>query len=147
MEINGVAHVMLTAGDFEKSAAFYRELLPFLGMTLVMDSDVLLYGVGARTAIGVQPPDKEHKGEKFVQKRIGLHHLCFRAKTRESVDEAHDWLIANGAKIVHPPEEGSWAPGYYSVLFEDPDGVRLEINHVPGKGLFDAGGKLEKYEQ
>ena len=24
---------------------------------------------------------------------------------------------------------------YYSVLFEDPDGIRLEINHVPGKGL------------
>ena len=27
------------------------------------------------------------------------------------------------------------APGYYSVLFEDPDGIRLEVNHVPGKGL------------
>lgn len=22
-----------------------------------------------------------------------------------------------------------------SILFEDPDGIRLEINHVPGKGL------------
>ena len=30
---------------------------------------------------------------------------------------------------------GAWAPGYYSVLFEDPDGIRLEVNHVPGKGL------------
>ena len=39
------------------------------------------------------------------------------------------------AKIVHPPEEGQWAPGYYSVLFEDPDGIRLELNFVPGKGL------------
>jgi hypothetical protein len=36
---------------------------------------------------------------------------------------------------VHPPEDGPWAPGYYSVLFEDPDGIRLEMNHVPGKGL------------
>jgi hypothetical protein len=36
---------------------------------------------------------------------------------------------------VHPPEDGPWAPGYYSVLFEDPDGIRLEVNHVPGKGL------------
>jgi hypothetical protein len=23
------------------------------------------------------------------------------------------------------------------VLFEDPDGVRLELNHVPGRGVFD----------
>jgi hypothetical protein len=41
---------------------------------------------------------------------------------------------------VHPPEEASWAPGYYSVLFEDPDGIRLEMNHVPGKGLLKAEG-------
>ena len=40
-----------------------------------------------------------------------------------------------GATIVHAPEEVPWAPGYYSVLFEDPDGIRLEVNHVPGKGL------------
>jgi hypothetical protein len=23
------------------------------------------------------------------------------------------------------------------VLFEDPDGIRLEVNHVPGKGLLE----------
>ena len=80
-----------------------------------------------------------------MQERIGLHHLCFRAKNRESVDEAHAWLTEHGAVIVHKPEDGPWAPGYYSILFEDPDGVRLEINYVPGKGLFDAGGKLESY--
>ena len=42
-----------------------------------------------------------------------------------------------GATIVHPPEEGAYAPGYYSLLFEDPDGIRLEINFVPGKGLLE----------
>jgi hypothetical protein len=41
----------------------------------------------------------------------------------------------NFEPIVHPPEDGPWAPGYYSVLFEDPDGIRLEVNFVPGKGL------------
>jgi hypothetical protein len=35
---------------------------------------------------------------------------------------------------VHEPEDGPWAPGYYSILFEDPDGIRLEVNYVPGKG-------------
>jgi hypothetical protein len=39
-----------------------------------------------------------------------------------------------GATIVHPPQEDGYAPGYYSVLVEDPDGIRLEANHVPGKG-------------
>jgi hypothetical protein len=40
-----------------------------------------------------------------------------------------------GAKIVHRAEEGSqFAPGYYSVLFEDPEGIRIEVNYAPGKG-------------
>ena len=38
------------------------------------------------------------------------------------------------AKIVHPPQEDGFAPGYYSVVFEDPDGIRVEVNFVPGKG-------------
>jgi catechol 2,3-dioxygenase-like lactoylglutathione lyase family enzyme len=58
-----------------------------------------------------------------------------RARERGDVDEVYAFLKTIGAKIVHPPEDGSWAPGYYSVLFEDPDGIRIEVNHVPGKGL------------
>jgi predicted lactoylglutathione lyase len=63
-----------------------------------------------------------------------LHHFCLRARRREDVDALHVFLRSIGARIVHPPEEASWAPGYYSVLFEDPDGIRIEANHVPGKG-------------
>jgi hypothetical protein len=51
------------------------------------------------------------------------------------VDRVHELVRELDATVVHPPEEGAWAPGYYSLLFEDPDGIRLEINFVPGKGL------------
>ena len=47
-----------------------------------------------------------------------------------------------GGKLVHPPEDGPWASGYYSILFEDPDGIRLEINFVPGKGNLAEGVTL-----
>src|SRR5262245_41124597 len=83
----------------------------------------------------VGPAEAPHDQAAFVQTRIGLHHLCFRAYAREDVDRLHAHLCEMGAKIVHPPEDGPGAPGYYSVLFEDPDGIRLEVNHVPGKGL------------
>ena len=43
---------------------------------------------------------------------------------------------------MHSPEEGDFAPGYYSVLFEDPDGIRIEANFVPGKGHLEPGVKL-----
>jgi catechol 2,3-dioxygenase-like lactoylglutathione lyase family enzyme len=135
MEINGVAHVFLTVGDLARSAPFYRDLLGFLGLTTIIDTDGMLYCVGGRTAVGIQRGDAGQAGTRFVQQRIGLHHLCFRARERADVDALHAFLVARGATIVHPPEDGPWAPGYYSVLFEDPEGIRLEMNHVPGKGL------------
>ncbi len=134
MEINGIAHVMLTAGDFERSREFYRQILPFLGLLPLIDADGMYYCIGGRTAVGIQRGAPEHAGGRFVQSRVGLHHLCFRARSREDVDALHAKLLELGAAIVHPPEEGAWAPGYYSVLFEDPDGIRLEMNFVPGRG-------------
>ena len=47
------------------------------------------------------------------------------------------------APIIRGPEEGSWAPGYYSVLFEDPDGIRLEVCFVPEAGLLAAGTSFD----
>ena len=32
MQINGVAHTFITAGDFAAARAFYGQLLPFLGL-------------------------------------------------------------------------------------------------------------------
>ncbi len=141
MEINGVAHVFITVGDFGKARAFYKQLLPYLGLREVMDAAATYYCVGGRTGVGIRAPSPEHEGERFVQNRIGLHHLCFRARERDHVDEAYGFLQSIGAKIVHPPQDDAYAPGYYSVLFEDPDGIRLEINHVPGQGLLTPGGQ------
>lgn len=138
MEINGVAHFFLTVGDFARARAFYAELLPFFGLTAVLDGDGFYYCVGGRTAVGIRQADPEHAGDRFVQGRIGLHHVCFRARERGDVDRCHEFVRELGATIVHPPEDGAWAPGYYSVLFEDPEGIRLEMNHVPGKGLLAA---------
>src|SRR5690606_15903006 len=80
-------------------------------------------------------------GARFDQGRVGLHHVCLRARSRDDVDALYARLLALGAHIVHPPRDEPWAPGYYSVLFEDPDGIRLEVNHVPGKGLLEEGVK------
>jgi catechol 2,3-dioxygenase-like lactoylglutathione lyase family enzyme len=141
MEINGIAHVMLTVSNFEACQPFYERLLTFLGLRPVINADGMLYCVGGRTAVGIVKGEESHRQERFVQSRVGLHHVCFRARERADIDAVYEFLISIGAKIVHPPEDGAWAPGYYSVLFEDPDGIRLEINHVPGKGLLAESAK------
>lgn len=135
IEVNGLAHVILTVSDWDKARAFYAELLPFLGMKKVYDGNNFLYHVGGRTALGIQRCAKEHEGARFAQNRVGLHHLCLRARTREDVDKVADKLRSMGASIHRGPMEGDWAPGYYFLVFEDPDGIRLEVNFIPGKGL------------
>ena len=55
------------------------------------------------------------------------------------MDRCAALLREMGAVIVRAPVEGSWVPGYYSVLFEDPDGIRLEVNFVPGAGVLAEG--------
>jgi catechol 2,3-dioxygenase-like lactoylglutathione lyase family enzyme len=137
MDINGIAHIQITVSHFERCAPFYEKLFELFEMKLIYRSDTLIYGVGARTGLCVMRCHEEYREERFVQGRIGLHHICFRARRREDVDAVHTFLHRIGAKIVHGPEEGPWAPGYYSVLFEDPDGIRLEVNYVPGKGNLD----------
>jgi catechol 2,3-dioxygenase-like lactoylglutathione lyase family enzyme len=134
MEINGIAHIQLTVNDLQRAMPFYEEVLAFMGMQAVVKNPEFLYMIGGRTAVAITRSSDEHRDAVFEQRRIGLHHVCFRARSREDVDALHAFLRERDVKIVRPPEEGTWAPGYYSLLFEDPEGIRLEVNFVPGKG-------------
>jgi len=134
---NGIAHIQLTVSDLDRSRPFYRMLLhETFGMTIQYDDERSFYCIGGRTGVlltasptGGQPP--------FDQQRIGLHHFCFRLRSREDIDKLHQALVRFGAKVVRVPDDGPWAPGYYSILFEDPDGIRIEANFVPGRGNLD----------
>src|SRR2546422_824852 len=46
MEVNGIAHVMLTVSDFDSCLPFYEQLLGFLGLRPVLKADGMLYCVG-----------------------------------------------------------------------------------------------------
>lgn len=132
---NGIAHIQLTVRDVTKSRPFYHLLLhKTFGMTIQYDLPDVFYCIGGRTGIVIRAVAPEHDDTAFDQWRIGLHHFCFRLRSREDIDELHAALVDFGAKIIRAPEPGAWAPGYYSVLFEDPDGIRIEAVFIPGAG-------------
>jgi len=135
IDINGIAHIQLTVRSVERSRSFYHRILhETFGMTIQYDGPGVFYCIGGRTGVAIAPVAPELSEETFNQRRLGVHHLCFRARSREDVDAIYQTALALKVKIVRAPREDSWAPGYYSVLFEDPDGIRLEANFVPGKG-------------
>jgi catechol 2,3-dioxygenase-like lactoylglutathione lyase family enzyme len=144
VEINGVAHVIFRVNRIAECIAFYDQLMPFLGLHPVQPrSDGFVYYVGGRTALALRRADPKHADATFAETAPGIDHLCFRARRREDVDTVYSFLQEIGADIVRAPEEGPWAPGYYSLSFRDPEGIRLELNHVPGKGLFAEGATFD----
>jgi catechol 2,3-dioxygenase-like lactoylglutathione lyase family enzyme len=134
MQLNGIAHIQLTVNDVSVSKPFWKPLLDLFEMKTLIDTDTYYYAIGSRTGIAISEAEDGLEGP-FQQRRVGLHHLCLRAREREQIDEIHAFVQGlPGATIVHGPREDGFAPGYYSVLFEDPDGIRVEVNFVPGKG-------------
>jgi catechol 2,3-dioxygenase-like lactoylglutathione lyase family enzyme len=143
VEVNGIAHIQVSVNRFDECKAFYDQLMPRLGLQVVHSSGGFVYYVGAKTGYAVSQADPQHAHERHLPTRAGLHHVCFRARSRGDVDELYPFLEGIGATIVRAPEEGPWAPGYYSLSFLDPDGIRLEVNHVPGKGVFADGASFD----
>ena len=134
MRSTGVHHVDLVVSSIERSLPFYRDLLGPLGWHGVSETqgergETIWYLWGPGTSIGLREAQTEGPHDRY---RIGLHHLAFEATSRSAVNERTEWLRAQGIEIESGPEEYWYQPGYYAVFFFDPDGIKLEIVHVPG---------------
>jgi len=130
----GVHHVDLVVSSIERSLPFYRDLLAPLGFHRISEvegerGETIWYLGGPGTAIGLRQAQSESPA--YDRYSVGLHHLALEAYSRGVVDERAEWLRSRGAEIESGPEEYHYIPGYYAVFFYDPDGLKLEIVHVP----------------
>jgi len=133
--VTGVNHVDLVVYSIERSLPFYRDLLAPLGYHRISEvegerGETIWYLSGPDVAVGLRAARSEGHHDRY---RVGLHHLAFEAWSRVAVDERAQWLREQGAEIESGPEEYAYSPGYYAVFFFDPDGIKLEIVHVPGQ--------------
>src|ERR687885_695281 len=132
---SGVHHVDLVVSSIERSLPFYRDLLAPLGYHRISEvagerGETIWYLSGPDVYLGLRAAQSLGDVDRY---RVGLHHLAFEAWSRAMVDERADWLRARGATIESGPEEYAYVPGYYAVFFYDPDGLKLEIVHVPAQ--------------
>jgi glyoxylase I family protein len=132
-----VHHVDLVVRSVERSLPFYRDLLGPLGWHGLSEvegerGETIWYLSGPGTSIGIRSAQPSQIGSGYDRYSVGLHHLGFEASSRAAVDERAEWLRAQGAEIESSPREYGYSPGYYAVFFYDPDGMKLEILHLPG---------------
>ena len=144
VEVNGIAHIQLTVANPKKCIEFWEPLCHFLEMRTLIKGEDVLYCIGSRTGILVRGAPQDKRDIPYDQVRPGLHHFCFRCRAPEDVDEIYRFVTAQPhATLIHGPQAGDhFVPGYYSILFEDPDGIRVEFNYVPGAGHFGGKGRL-----
>ena len=137
MRSTGVHHVDLVVSSIERSLPFYRDLLGPLGWHGVTEvegerGETIWYLAGPGSSIGLREAQTPTGGE-YDRYRVGLHHLALEAPSRAVVVERSEWLVAQGVEIESGPEEYFYSPGYYAVFFYDPDGLKLELVHIPGQ--------------
>ena len=140
--VNGIAHIQLTVSNPKECVPFWERLCHFLEMrTLLRNENVgLLHRQPHR-----HPGARGSGGESQLPLRPGQGGtappvLPGAKPGRRGRDRA---LRARGAPGHHGPRcrrGRAVRAGYYSVLFEDPDGIRVEVNYVPGKGHFGRAG-------
>lgn len=134
MVLGAINHIAVTVSNLDKSLRFYQPILRFLGYRNTENYPGVAIWESDTTGSAVNLWEALPELASYVHKLYapGLHHLAFNADSPEQVDEFHKLLLEIGANILEPPAEYDYAPGYYAVFFTDPDGIKLELAHIPG---------------
>jgi len=116
---SGFHHLDIVVSSIERSLAFYRDLLGPLGWQGLGEVE----GERGETIHYLSNPGSS----------LGLRQATTpsEAPSRGVVDERGEWLRAHDVEIESGPESYGYLPGYYAVFFYDPDGLKLELVHVP----------------
>jgi glyoxylase I family protein len=127
----GVHHLIINVAELARSRPFYAWLMPRLGYGGTSGDAAAVGWFGPQGSFWVKQADARFAGDTFDKDRTGLCEIAFRAGSRAQVDALARELAARGAPILDPPREYSYTPGYYAVFFTDPDGIKLELVHIP----------------
>ncbi len=128
----GIDHLMINANNFDAAVRFYSWLMPNLGYPNVENYDQPERMIGFWGDFGsLWVIRARNQNENFDKTRIGLREVAFRVPRRAQIDELAREISSRGGRILDPPREYDYRPGYYAVFFTDPDGIKLEIVNYP----------------
>ncbi len=133
-----IDHIQITVKDMNVAVTFYDMLMPLLGFDPKRRSSAVIerhefhvveYS-HPRLCFAITSPRSAFADDTIHRRKPGaLHHLAFKAESRDEVDRLYKELIAIGATIVSPPREYPeyTPPGYYALFFKDLEGMKYEI--------------------
>lgn len=131
MALGAFNHLSLTVTYVARVEQYYDRLLRFLGYQQAKKSVEFILGGSQHGAIILSPANPNSPNKSHDRYSPGLHHFAFSADSRENVDRLCQFLLDNSVEILDVPAEYDYMKGYYAVFFADPDGMKLELAHIP----------------
>lgn len=126
----GFSHLVLNVRDLSISVSFYQSVLAPLGF-VVADGEELQYcrlTNGLDMVIVLNQVEVNHAHRPYHRKGTGLNHFAICVSSRDDVDAYHSHLSSLGVPLLGGgTHEMDYRRGYYSLLFEDPDRIMIEV--------------------
>lgn len=132
-----IDHIQITVKDLKIAEPFYDKFLPILGFDINRKSkgrvvkhefEVVEY-FHPLLIFGINSPREIFKRDSIHRRKPGaLHHLAFKAESREEVDKIYLKIKEIGANIVEEPKFfPQHGESYYALFFKDFEGIKYEI--------------------
>lgn len=133
-----LSHIEINVGDYAKSIRFYDHILKPLGWERFVCSTTHTAFCDGHMKLILSPAEEKFKKDGFHRKRIGLNHLAFQVKEKSEVDAFYkNTMLAYGIASLY--QDGPAGDDeYYSVLFEDPDRMKIEVVFAPNYSKKDS---------
>ncbi|GHT99289.1 hypothetical protein FACS1894142_6700 [Spirochaetia bacterium] len=134
-----VDHIHITVNDLSRAEVFYDKLLPLLGFNIknkeIAEVPEHKYKIieyhSKYMSFGIINPRIEFEDIKINRRRPGtIHHIAFRADSKNEVDEIYNKTKELNIKIVNDPKYyKEYCPDYYAFFFKDSENIEYEIVH------------------
>ncbi|MGB0390227.1 MAG: VOC family protein [Salibacteraceae bacterium] len=132
-----IDHIQITVKDLSVAEPFYDKFLSVLGFDLskkskgivaAHDFEVVEYS-HPNLIFAINSPRSQFKNETVHRRKPGaLHHLAFKAESKEEIDQLFPLIKETGAFIVSPPKYyPQHGENYYALFIKDLEGIKYEI--------------------
>ncbi len=124
--------------NLRESDKFYNGFLSWLGYERILSidqtkaKDIVGWRCGTSSLYLTQTEEK-YAQSGFHRRHVGLNHIAFWATSRSMVDRFYkEYLLKHEVRVMYGgPKEYKIGRGWYSLYFEDPDRIKIEVLWTP----------------
>jgi glyoxylase I family protein len=128
-QVIGIDHIYLAVRDLDASRGWYDRVMPILGFRsgkFEIGGDPHVSYYCRHFGFVLRPARSNAAHDPYA---AGLHHFCLRVDSAADVDAAAARLAEAGITTTAPALYPQYAPDYYAIFLDDPDGIRLEVTN------------------